>query len=114
MPDADLDFAANQLTAAGFGSAGQRCMAIAVAVAVGDAAEPLVERLKAQAEAIKVGPGLEPDSEMGPVVTAQARERIVGYIDSGEAHGADVVVDGRDARGRAATASSSARRCSTG
>ena len=95
MPDADLDFAANHLTAAGFGSAGQRCMAIAVAVAVGDAAEPLIERLKDKAEAIKVGPGLEPDSDMGPVVTAQARERIAGYIDSGEAQGADVVVDGR-------------------
>jgi malonate-semialdehyde dehydrogenase (acetylating) / methylmalonate-semialdehyde dehydrogenase len=93
LPDADLDFAANQLTAAGFGSAGQRCMAIAVAVAVGDAAEPLIERLKAKAEAIKVGPGLESDSDMGPVVTAQARERIVGYIDGTPA---DVVVDGRE------------------
>jgi malonate-semialdehyde dehydrogenase (acetylating) / methylmalonate-semialdehyde dehydrogenase len=92
MPDADLDFAANHLTAAGFGSAGQRCMAIAVAVAVGDAAEPLIERLKAKAEAIKVGPGLDADSDMGPVVTAQARERIVGYIDGTTA---DVVVDGR-------------------
>jgi malonate-semialdehyde dehydrogenase (acetylating)/methylmalonate-semialdehyde dehydrogenase len=68
-------------------------MAIAVAVAVGDAAEPLIERLKAKAEAIKVGPGLEPDSDMGPVVTAQARERIVGYI---EGTPADVVVDGRE------------------
>jgi malonate-semialdehyde dehydrogenase (acetylating)/methylmalonate-semialdehyde dehydrogenase len=95
MPDADLDFAANHLTAAGFGSAGQRCMAIAVTVAVGDAAEPLIERLKAKAEAIKVGPGLDADSDMGPVVTAQARERITGYIDSGEAQGAGVVVDGR-------------------
>ncbi|MEA2133736.1 MAG: malonate-semialdehyde dehydrogenase (acetylating) / methylmalonate-semialdehyde dehydrogenase, partial [Solirubrobacteraceae bacterium] len=95
MPDADLDFAAEHLTAAGFGSAGQRCMAIAVAVAVGDAAEPLMERLKRKAEEIKVGPGLEPESDMGPVVTPQARERIVGYIDSGEAQGADVVVDGR-------------------
>ena len=96
MPDADLDFAANHLTAAGFGSAGQRCMAIAVAVAVGEAADPLVERLKAKAEAIKVGPGLEPESEMGPVVTPQARERITGYIDSGERDGARVVVDGRE------------------
>ncbi len=95
MPDADLDFAANHLTAAGFGSAGQRCMAIAVAVAVGDAAEPLIERLKEKAEAIKVGPGLEPDSDMGPVVTAQARDRITGYIDSGDEQGAAVVVDGR-------------------
>src|SRR4051794_19622819 len=95
MPDADLDFAANHLTAAGYGSAGQRCMAIAVAVAVGDAAGPLVERLKRKAEEINVGPGLEPESDMGPVVTPQARERIAGYIDSGEAGGADVVVDGR-------------------
>jgi malonate-semialdehyde dehydrogenase (acetylating) / methylmalonate-semialdehyde dehydrogenase len=95
MPDADLDFAANQLIAAGYGSAGQRCMAIAVAVAVGDAAGPLVERLRRKAEEINVGPGLEPESDMGPVVTPQARERIAGYIDSGEAGGADVVVDGR-------------------
>jgi malonate-semialdehyde dehydrogenase (acetylating)/methylmalonate-semialdehyde dehydrogenase len=95
MPDADLDFAANHLTAAGFGSAGQRCMAIAVVVAVGDAADPLIERLKIKAEEIKVGPGLEPESDMGPVVTPQALERIVGSIDSGEAQGADVVVDGR-------------------
>ena len=110
MPDADLDFAAKHLTAAGFGSAGQRCMAIAVAVAVGDAAEPLIERLKQQAEAIKVGPGLEPDSEMGPVVTAQARERIVGYID-GDAR-PTWSSTAASSRSRA-TASSSARRCST-
>jgi malonate-semialdehyde dehydrogenase (acetylating)/methylmalonate-semialdehyde dehydrogenase len=95
MPDADFDFAANHLTAAGYGSAGQRCMAIAVAVAVGDAAGPLVERLKRKAEEIHVGPGLEPESDMGPVVTPQARERIAGYIDGGEAGGADLVVDGR-------------------
>src|SRR5215208_3626718 len=72
MPDADLDFAANHLTAAGFGSAGQRCMAISVAVAVGAAADPLIERLRTKANEIKVGPGLEPGSEMGPVVTADA------------------------------------------
>jgi malonate-semialdehyde dehydrogenase (acetylating)/methylmalonate-semialdehyde dehydrogenase len=93
MPDADLDYAAGQLTAAGYGSAGQRCMAISVAVAVGDAADELVERLRAKALEVKVGPGLDPESEMGPVVTAQARDRIVGYIDSTEA---DVVVDGRE------------------
>ena len=93
MPDADLDFAANHLTAAGFGSAGQRCMAISVAVAVGDAADELVEKLRAKAVAIKVGPGLEPDSEMGPVVTGAARDRIVDYIGRGEG---DVVVDGRE------------------
>src|SRR3954469_17974512 len=93
MPDADLDYAANHLTAAGYGSAGQRCMAISVAVAVGDAADELVERLRAKALAVKVGPGLEPGSEMGPVVTSAARDRIVGYIGRGEG---DVVVDGRE------------------
>jgi malonate-semialdehyde dehydrogenase (acetylating)/methylmalonate-semialdehyde dehydrogenase len=93
MPDADLDYAAGQLTAAGYGSAGQRCMAISVAVAVGDAADELVEKLRAKALAVKVGPGLDPESEMGPVVTGQARDRIVGYI--GETS-ADVVVDGRE------------------
>ena len=93
MPDADLDFAATQLTAAGYGSAGQRCMAISVAVAVGDAADDLVERLQVKAREIKVGPGLDPDSEMGPVVTAAARDRIAGYIAD---TAADVVVDGRD------------------
>jgi malonate-semialdehyde dehydrogenase (acetylating)/methylmalonate-semialdehyde dehydrogenase len=93
MPDADLDFATNHLIAAGFGSAGQRCMAISVAVAVGDVGDELVQRLRAKALEIKVGPGLEPDSEMGPVVTAAARERIVGYIDQ---TAADVVVDGRE------------------
>jgi malonate-semialdehyde dehydrogenase (acetylating)/methylmalonate-semialdehyde dehydrogenase len=68
-------------------------MAISVAVAVGDAADELVERLRAKALEVKVGPGLDPESEMGPVVTAQARERIVGYIDHTDA---DVVVDGRE------------------
>ncbi|MDP9345368.1 MAG: CoA-acylating methylmalonate-semialdehyde dehydrogenase [Actinomycetota bacterium] len=96
MPDADLDFAANHLTAAGFGSAGQRCMAIAVAVAVGSAADPLIERLERKAREIKVGPGLEPGSEMGPVVTPQARDRILGYIEQGVGAGAKPVVDGRE------------------
>jgi malonate-semialdehyde dehydrogenase (acetylating)/methylmalonate-semialdehyde dehydrogenase len=93
MPDADLDFATNHLIAAGYGSAGQRCMAISVAVAVGDVADELVERLRQKALEVKVGPGLEPDSEMGPVVSAQSRDRIAGYI--GET-AADVVVDGRE------------------
>jgi malonate-semialdehyde dehydrogenase (acetylating)/methylmalonate-semialdehyde dehydrogenase len=93
MPDADLDFATNHLVAAGYGSAGQRCMAISVAVAVGDVADELVEKLRAKALEIKVGPGLEPDSEMGPVVTAASRDRIVGYIAETTA---DVVVDGRE------------------
>jgi malonate-semialdehyde dehydrogenase (acetylating) / methylmalonate-semialdehyde dehydrogenase len=96
LPDANLEFAANQLTAAGFGSAGQRCMAVSVIVAVGDAAEPLVERLAGKAKEIRVGPGLDPDSEMGPVVTPEARARIVAYIGQGVASGAEAVVDGRD------------------
>ena len=95
LPDADLDFTANHLTAAGYGSAGQRCMAIAVVVAVGDVAEPLIERLKHKAQEVKVGPGLEPGSEMGPVITAQARDRILGYIEQGAQAGAEPVVDGR-------------------
>jgi malonate-semialdehyde dehydrogenase (acetylating)/methylmalonate-semialdehyde dehydrogenase len=96
MPDADLDFAANHLTAAGFGSAGQRCMAISVAVAVGDAADPLVERLKQKALEIQVGPGLDPRSEMGPVVTPEAKERVLGYIAAGVDAGAPAIVDGRE------------------
>jgi malonate-semialdehyde dehydrogenase (acetylating)/methylmalonate-semialdehyde dehydrogenase len=95
MPDADMDFAAEHLAAAAYGSAGQRCMAISVAVAVGLAGDQLVDRLKQRALHVKVGPGLAADSEMGPVITAQARDRIGGYIERGSA-GADLVVDGRD------------------
>ncbi|HET8814987.1 MAG TPA: CoA-acylating methylmalonate-semialdehyde dehydrogenase [Solirubrobacterales bacterium] len=96
MPDADLDFAANHLTAAGYGSAGQRCMAISVAVAVGSAADPLVELLARKAGEVKVGPGLDPGSEMGPVITPEARDRIVGFIEQGVKAGARAVVDGRE------------------
>jgi malonate-semialdehyde dehydrogenase (acetylating)/methylmalonate-semialdehyde dehydrogenase len=71
-------------------------MAIAVAVAVGDAADPLVERLERKAREVKVGPGLAPDSEMGPVITQAARERIVEYVGKGERAGATPVVDGRE------------------
>jgi malonate-semialdehyde dehydrogenase (acetylating)/methylmalonate-semialdehyde dehydrogenase len=96
VPGADLSHAADQLVAAGFGSAGQRCMAISVAVAVGDAADPLVEEVARRAREIRVGPGLDPDSEMGPVVTEQARQRIVDYIGQGAAAGAEPTVDGRE------------------
>jgi malonate-semialdehyde dehydrogenase (acetylating) / methylmalonate-semialdehyde dehydrogenase len=99
LPDADLEFTANNLIAAGYGSAGQRCMAIAVVVAVGDVADPLVGRLTEKARAVKVGPGLDPDSDMGPVVTGEARERIAGYIGKGEQVGAAAVVDGRELEG---------------
>jgi malonate-semialdehyde dehydrogenase (acetylating)/methylmalonate-semialdehyde dehydrogenase len=96
MPGADLGYAADQLAAAGFGSAGQRCMAISVAVAVGDSGDPLVEEVARRAREIKVGPGIDPDSEMGPVVTPQARDRIVDYIGQGAEAGARVTVDGRE------------------
>jgi malonate-semialdehyde dehydrogenase (acetylating) / methylmalonate-semialdehyde dehydrogenase len=96
MPGADLGYAADQLAAAGFGSAGQRCMAISVAVAIGDAGDELVDEVARRAREIKVGPGLDPASEMGPVVTAQARERIVDYIGQGAEAGARLTVDGRE------------------
>jgi len=96
MPDADLDFAANHLTAAGFGSAGQRCMAISVGVAVADAADGLVERLEKSARDVQVGAGNDPKSEMGPVVTPEARDRVVRYIGEGVESGAVAVVDGRE------------------
>jgi malonate-semialdehyde dehydrogenase (acetylating)/methylmalonate-semialdehyde dehydrogenase len=96
MPGADLGYAADQLAAAGFGSAGQRCMAISVAVAAGEIADELVDEVGRRAREIKVGPGLDPASEMGPVVTPQARERIVDYIGQGAEAGARVTVDGRD------------------
>ncbi|MDQ3095389.1 MAG: CoA-acylating methylmalonate-semialdehyde dehydrogenase, partial [Actinomycetota bacterium] len=95
MPDADLDFAADHLVAAGYGSAGQRCMAISAVVAVSAAGDVLVDKIRDRTEAVKVGPGAEQGSEMGPVVTAAAQERVLGYIDAGEAAGAAVVVDGR-------------------
>jgi len=95
LPDADLDYAADHLIAAAFGSAGQRCMAISATVAVGAAGDPLIERLTQQAGTVRVGPGRDETSEMGPVITAEARDRILGYIDSGEQQGASVVVDGR-------------------
>jgi malonate-semialdehyde dehydrogenase (acetylating)/methylmalonate-semialdehyde dehydrogenase len=95
MPDADLDFAANHLVAAAFGSAGERCMAISAAVTVGPAGDALVEAVNAKAREVIVGPGRDEKSEMGPVVTPQAKERIVGLIDAGERQGGKVTVDGR-------------------
>jgi malonate-semialdehyde dehydrogenase (acetylating)/methylmalonate-semialdehyde dehydrogenase len=96
MPDADLEFAADHITAAGFGSAGQRCMAISVVVAVGEAGDALLPHLERKAREVRVGAGLDPDSEMGPVVTPEARERVLGYIARGQQAGAKVIVDGRD------------------
>ena len=95
LPDADVDFAADHLAAAAFGSAGERCMAISAAVAVGSAADSILEAVNERARAVKVGSGRDAGSEMGPVVTKQAQERILGLIDVGEAQGAKVAVDGR-------------------
>ncbi|MDQ0376373.1 CoA-acylating methylmalonate-semialdehyde dehydrogenase [Amycolatopsis thermophila] len=96
LPDADLDQAADHLVSAAYGSAGQRCMAISVAVAVGDVAGPLVDLLRKKAEAIKVGPGLAAGSEMGPVVSREALSRITGAIRSGLDAGAELLLDGRE------------------
>ena len=96
LPDADLDFAADNITAAAYGSAGERCMAISAVVAVGAAADPLIDRLARKASALVVGPGIDERSDMGPVVTAAARDRIAGYITRGASSGARLVVDGRD------------------
>ena len=96
MPDADMDLAADALMGAGFGSAGERCMAISVAVPVGkDTADALIAKLKPRVEALKIGPATDKDAEMGPIVSKAARDKISGYIDSGVAEGADLVVDGR-------------------
>jgi malonate-semialdehyde dehydrogenase (acetylating)/methylmalonate-semialdehyde dehydrogenase len=95
LPDADLDHASDHLVAAAFGSAGERCMAISAAVTVGAAGDALVEAVSAKAAAVKVGPGRDPASEMGPIVTREARDRIAGYVASGERQGATVTVDGR-------------------
>jgi malonate-semialdehyde dehydrogenase (acetylating)/methylmalonate-semialdehyde dehydrogenase len=95
MPDADLDKAVDALVGAGYGSAGERCMAISVALLVGDVADKIVERLAERARSLIVKNGMEPDAEMGPIVTRQALERIEGYIAEGVKEGATLVVDGR-------------------
>ena len=95
MPDADLAFATEAIIGAGYGSAGERCMAISAIVAVGDVADPLITKLAERARRVSVGPGDARDIEMGPVITCAARDRIVGLIDRGVAEGAKLVVDGR-------------------
>jgi malonate-semialdehyde dehydrogenase (acetylating)/methylmalonate-semialdehyde dehydrogenase len=96
LPDADIEMAADAAVSAGYGSAGERCMAIATIVAVGDVADPLVEAIKARLPKIKVGPGSDSAAEMGPLVTKQHRDKVASYLDSGPAQGATVVTDGRD------------------
>jgi malonate-semialdehyde dehydrogenase (acetylating)/methylmalonate-semialdehyde dehydrogenase len=95
LPDADIDMAADAAISAGYGSAGERCMAIATIVAVGDAHDPLVEAIKARLPKVKVGPGSDPSSEMGPLVTKQHRDKVASYLDSSAEQGATVIADGR-------------------
>src|SRR3954468_24584849 len=95
LPDADLEFAADALIGAAYGSAGERCMAISAVVAVGAAGDPLGEPLEKKAGAIKIGPGDEEGVEMGPLVTCQHRDKVAGYIDAGIKEGAKLVLDGR-------------------
>ena len=95
LPDADIDLAADSAVSAAYGSAGERCMAISVVVAVGEVAEPLVRAISDRIDNLKIGPGMQPDSEMGPLISKEHRTRVVDYINSGEAEGATVVCDGR-------------------
>ena len=96
LPDADIDLAADAAVSAAYGSAGERCMAISVVVAVGDVADGLVEAIKKRIPDLNIGPGDNPSSEMGPLITEEHRDRVAGYIETGSTEGAQVVVDGRE------------------
>jgi malonate-semialdehyde dehydrogenase (acetylating) / methylmalonate-semialdehyde dehydrogenase len=97
LPDADLDLAADAAVSAAYGAAGERCMAISVTVAVGDIADALVDAIAARLPKLKVGRGTDPDTDMGPLITAEHRDRVAGYVAAGAEAGARVVVDGREA-----------------
>jgi malonate-semialdehyde dehydrogenase (acetylating)/methylmalonate-semialdehyde dehydrogenase len=96
LPDADIDMAADAAVSAGYGSAGERCMAVSVVVAVGDVAEPLVDAIKERLPKVQVGHGFDPSSEMGPLVTREHRDKVASYLESGPAQGATLVADGRE------------------
>jgi malonate-semialdehyde dehydrogenase (acetylating)/methylmalonate-semialdehyde dehydrogenase len=96
LPDADIEMAADAAVSAAYGSAGERCMAVSLLVAVGDAADPLVHAIKQRIANIKVGDGLDPTSEMGPLITREHRDKVASYIESGPGEGATIVADGRD------------------
>ena len=96
LPDADVELAADAAVSAGYGSAGERCMAISVLVAVGDVGDRLVDAIKARLPKVKVGPGTDPESEMGPLVTREHRDRVASYLDYGVSEGAHIVADGRE------------------
>jgi malonate-semialdehyde dehydrogenase (acetylating)/methylmalonate-semialdehyde dehydrogenase len=95
LPDADIGAAADAAVSAGYGSAGERCMAISVVVAVGSAADPLVAAIAERIPALTIGPGTDPASQMGPLITAEHRDRVLSYVDGAESEGASLVVDGR-------------------
>ncbi len=97
LPDADIDLAADSVVSAAYGAAGERCMALSVAVAVGDIADPLVDAIAVRLPKLTVGDGARPDTDMGPLITREHRDKVAGYVDAGEAAGALVVVDGRSA-----------------
>ncbi|KOG53781.1 methylmalonate-semialdehyde dehydrogenase [Streptomyces griseoflavus] len=96
LPDADLDLAADSAINAAYGSAGERCMAISVVVAVDNTADPLIEKIKERAAALTIGPGDDPSSEMGPLITKAHRDKVASYVADAAAQGADVVIDGTD------------------
>ena len=96
LPDADIGLAADAAVSAGYGSAGERCMAISVIVAVGGSADPLIQAIRERTDRLVIGDGTDPTSEMGPLITAEHRDRVAGYIDAGTQAGATVVVDGRE------------------
>jgi malonate-semialdehyde dehydrogenase (acetylating)/methylmalonate-semialdehyde dehydrogenase len=96
LPDADVDMVADAAVSAGYGSAGERCMAISVLTSVGTIADVVVEAIADRLPKVKVGPGLDPESEMGPLITREHRDRVASYLDSGPAQGARIVTDGRD------------------
>ena len=96
LPDADIDMAADAAVSAGYGSAGERCMAVSVVVAVGDVGDELVQAISERLPKIRVGEGTDPESEMGPLITREHRDRVASYLESGAAQGATVVRDGRE------------------
>jgi malonate-semialdehyde dehydrogenase (acetylating) / methylmalonate-semialdehyde dehydrogenase len=96
LPDADIDMAADAAVSAAYGSAGERCMAVSLVVAVGEVADPLVEAIKERIPKVKVGNGMDASSEMGPLITREHRDKVASYIDAGADEGATVVVDGRE------------------
>jgi malonate-semialdehyde dehydrogenase (acetylating)/methylmalonate-semialdehyde dehydrogenase len=96
LPDADIEMAADAAVSAAYGSAGERCMAVSMVVTVGDVAEPLIEAIRQRIPKVKVGDGMQPDSEMGPLVTSEHRDKVASYVERAPEEGATVVVDGRE------------------